>query len=99
MKKLLMAVMGTFAICLTGCDGVTKPGWDDQNKLIADINGYLADQQFVYRCLMLAAGEVYQTDFNGDINALDINPSESSNEASNTNQSTNSRKKCSKFIQ
>ena len=29
MKKLLMAVMGTFAICLTGCNGVTQPGWDE----------------------------------------------------------------------
>jgi hypothetical protein len=100
MKKLLMAAMGTLAICLTGCDGVTQPKWDDQNKLITDINGYLADQQFVYQCLMFAAGEVYQTDFNGDINAPDINPGVSPDKVSNTNQSTNSkRKKCSEIIQ
>jgi hypothetical protein len=82
-----MAAMGTLAICLTGCDGVTQPKWDEQNKLIQNVNGYLADQQFVYQCLMLAAGEVYQTQFNGVINPPDISKNTNVTQKNNTGMS------------
>jgi hypothetical protein len=58
MKKLLMAVMGTFAICLTGCNGVTQPGWDEEVEPIKKINELL-EQQITYDCLMMKASGVY----------------------------------------